>query len=234
MDNITVSAVITAAGSGTRFDKTTQKQFEYLGAKPLFLYSVETLSQCEYIKEIVITVPRDSTESTHTIIRNEELSKVSGVVVGGETRQDSVAKGIKSLRETPDIVLVHDGVRPFVSTEMINSVIEQAVKHDGAITAIAASDTIKQTPPENSRIEHTVEREGLWYAQTPQAFKYDVIREAFARAADDGFVGTDEAQLAERIGADIEIIEGSPFNIKITTKDDMEMARLILNSTKRG
>ncbi len=153
-------------------------------------------------------------------------------MIGGDKRQDSVYNGIKELDSDTDIVVVHDGVRPFVPVGLIGETIKLAMVEDGAVVALPVKDTIKEVTGEGL-IKNTPHRESLWYAQTPQAFKKRIIEEAFIRAYNDGFHGTDESSLVERIGGKVKIIEGTSENIKITTKEDLLHAEMILKMRQK-
>ena len=154
------------------------------------------------------------------------------IVIGGDRRQDSVYHGIKELDEDTDIVVVHDGVRPFVLPGLISETIKQAMYVDGVVAALPVKDTLKEVSGEGL-IKGTPHREAMWFAQTPQTFKKRVLEEAFVRAYNDNFYGTDESSLVERVGGKVRIIEGSPENIKITTKEDLLHAELILRMRKK-
>ena len=228
MADIRASAVITAAGQGKRFGEGIPKQFMPLQGKPVLLHSVETFSKSDLIGEIVIVVPENWVDSVKIdILEKFGVTKVKNVIPGGPERQDSVRNGFYSLSEKPDIVVVHDGVRPFITLELLEEVIREASDCGGALTALPSSDTIKKSSPDLF-VENTVPRESLWFAQTPQAFRYEVLKNAFIRASEDGFTGTDEALLVERTGVKVKIVRGSPYNIKITTPEDFKLGELIL------
>lgn len=230
MTDIKAAAVITAAGSGKRFGEGAQvpKQFFPLGGKPLLAHSVQCFEQSDLVNEIVVVVPSDWVEYTETeIIKTYQLQKVSQVLAGGSERQESVLKGLNALSEQPDIAVVHDGVRPFTTVELIEKVITTATESGAAIAALNCSDTVKKASSNHS-IEETMPRENIWFAQTPQAFKYDILRQAMDRASEEGFLGTDESLLLERLGIEVKLVEGSKYNIKITTPEDLEIGELIL------
>lgn len=236
MADMKAAAIITAGGLGKRFgekgDKLLPKQFISLSAKPIILYSIESFESSDLISEIVLVVPDNWVEYTETEIVNKySIKKVSRVIGGGDERQKSVESGFKSLTSKPDIVAVHDGVRPFVSLEIIQAVLKQAANSDGAIAAIPATDTVKKSSSKKS-IYETLSRDDIWFAQTPQAFKYPVLKEAFEKASKEGYLGTDEAELVERLGKEVKLVLGSKNNIKITTPEDLKLAEQILNSDK--
>ncbi len=235
MANLSVAAVITAGGLGKRFGGTVIKQFSEIDGKPILAHAAGHFEDCELIHEIVLVVPEGWIDFTSTeIVSKYGLRKVRGIIGGGAERQDSVENGFKSLSQGVDIVVVHDGVRPFISTELIERVITEASNHGSAISAIPCTDTIKNATSEDY-INNTISRNGIWFAQTPQAFRYDVLKDAYRKASDDGFIGTDESLLVERAGHKVKLVEGSRYNIKITTQEDIRfgefIAKEILSST---
>lgn len=229
MADIQAAAIITAAGSGKRFGGGgTLKQFAPLNGEPLLAYSIRSFSGCGSITEIVVVVPHDQLEYTHSeIVEKYGFEKVSTLTPGSGERQQSVENGFRSLTDKPDVVLVHDGVRPFARPLTIESVITEALYSGAAICAAPATDTVKQSSPERF-IENTLPRDSIWLAQTPQGFKYEILDEAFRRAREDGYTGTDESLLVERIGVKVKLVQGSRYNIKITTKDDIILGELLL------
>ncbi len=231
MANVQAAVIITAAGSGKRFGEGgggIPKQFAPLNGEPLLAYSIRSFSGCSSIGEIVVVVPPEQLEYTRSeIVERYGFSRVKKLTPGGEERQHSVENGFRSLNHKPDIVLVHDGVRPFVRPETIESVIAGAVESGAAICATPATDTIKQSSPERY-IESTLPRDNIWLAQTPQGFKYEILDEAFRCAGEDGYMGTDESILVERTGVKVKLVQGSRYNIKITTKDDIVLGELLI------
>mgnify|MGYP000010820946 CR=1 FL=1 len=234
MADINTAAIITAGGLGKRFDgtgDTLPKQFIPLSGKPVIAYSILSFESSKLINEIVIVVPENWVEYTKTeIVDKFDIKKVSKVISGGDERQDSVEIGLRSLSKIPSIVAVHDGVRPLVTVQTIDEVITQAEKTGGAIAAIPATDTIKKSDPEHI-IENTLRREDIWFAQTPQAFRYEILKEAFEKASEDSYLGTDEAELVERLGKEVKLVKGSKYNIKITTQEDLELGEIFLASS---
>lgn len=224
---MTASAIITAGGRGARFGSGAPKQFAALGGKPLLAHSVETFSGLEIIGEIVIVAPGDWTAYVEKEIARIPGSRVSRVVPGGPERQHSVENGLSALSGTPEVVVIHDGVRPFASAPLIEEVIREARAHGAALAALPVGDTVKKAG-ETGLVESTIPRETLWLAQTPQAFRYAVLKEAFERAHEDGFLATDEALLVERAGGSVKLVRGSPYNIKITTREDLALGELLL------
>jgi len=232
--SIRASAVIAAAGQGKRFGDGLPKQFLLLRGKPVLAYSVETISKSDLIGEIIIVVPEDWARAVKTdIVERFSIPKVTKIIPGGPERQDSVLNGFNSLSGTPDIVAVHDGARPLVSLELLEEVIREASACGAALAALPSNDTIKKSSPE-MYVDSTIPRESLWFAQTPQAFRYDLLKNALSKAADDRFTGTDESLLVERTGVRVKIVKGSPYNIKITTPEDLRLGELILNMRPGG
>ena len=229
-----VVVIIPAAGlgtrmathSGTRPGKTT-KQFTEIGGKPILLHTLEKFAEVPQVKDVYIAVRDNETERLRNFLSAQHLRPAMHVVVGGDHRQHSVANALASVHASPeDIVLVHDAVRPFVDREIIENVIECSVKHGAAIAGLPAVDTIKQVEriANGAIITSTIPRERVVMAQTPQGFRYDLLKRVFEDAARDGFIGTDEASLVERAGHQVAVVMGSPRNIKITTPLDLELA----------
>ena len=226
--NIYVSAIIVAGGSGKRFGSITKKQFIEISGKPVLYYSIDAFEKCELVKEIVVVLPDENLEFYDaTISKIKRFKKVQKVIEGGKQRQDSVYNGLKNVSDKTDIVIVHDAARPLVNVKIINQIIDQSKKSDCAICAIPVNDTVKQSNG-NHLIEKTVPREGLWLAQTPQGFKYDLIMSAFQNAYDKNLIGTDESSLVERLGIKPAIVEGPKYNLKITKPEDLKLAEFYL------
>ena len=189
-----VGAIIPAAGRGTRIGAAMPKQFLELRGKPLIHHTLKVFSHCEAIDYVVLVMPQiDVDESGDDWLNGYEI--VRKVVVGGQQRQDSVYNGFHALEASTKIVVVHDGVRPFATPQMITDTIKAAERHGAAITAIPVSDTIKKVTDEF--VEQTVSRDGLWRVQTPQAFQYGLLQKAFEKAIADSYCGTDEGALVE-------------------------------------
>jgi 2-C-methyl-D-erythritol 4-phosphate cytidylyltransferase len=240
-----VVVIIPAAGLGTRMapvptskTKSTQpsKQFTELGGTPILLHTLRKFAAHEEVGEIWIALRENEMEGFRARLQSEArdvLKKKVELVVGGEHRQQSVEHALNAISAAPDdIVLVHDAVRPLVTTEIIHDVIAAAQKYGAAIAGLPAVDTIKQVErtSERAMVKATIPRASVVMAQTPQGFRYSVIKKVFDEAAADGFVGTDEASLAERSGQEVAVVMGSPRNIKITSPGDMELAEFYLKS----
>jgi len=212
------------------------KQFKELGGVPILVHTLRVFARTPAIHKIVVALRKDEIAGFRAQLEKqypEILKKPLQTVEGGEHRQDSVANALKALSaNADDIVLVHDAVRPFVTEEIIGHIIEAVDKHQAAIAGWPAVDTIKQVErtADGAIIKATIPRASVVMAQTPQGFRYDILKKAFDDAAADGFVGTDEASLLERAGLPVAVVMGSPKNIKITTPADMELAEFYLKS----
>ena len=211
-----------------------RKQYMMLAGRPILGHTLAAFDSCRLIDEILIVVPNDDMDFCRTeILASLNLQKKIQLVSGGKKRQDSVYNGLLAIHnkadytDKNDIVVIHDGVRPFVRSGQIEACINAAKETDGAILGISAFDTLKNVNNEDV-IEETLDRKTVWLAQTPQAFKYALIRKAHEDAKSNGFTGTDDASLVERIGGNVKIINGSRHNIKITTRDDLLLAEAIL------
>lgn len=221
-------AIITAAGIGKRMGTDQPKQYLELGGRPILCHTLDKFQKAGLVDGIVLVTDRGSISLVKDkILREFPCPKVKWVVAGGERRQDSVNAGLKAVPLGTEVVCVHDGVRPFISVELINKSIEEAMNHGACIVAIPVKDTIKRVDGEGIIVE-TVERAGLWRAQTPQTFRFDVIESAMNQAITEGFYGTDEASLVERYGHDVYVLAGDEKNIKITTPDDLLIAEAIV------
>lgn len=223
-----VTAIIPAAGSGSRIGSSSHKQFMELGGKPVIIHTLERFQQSSAIDEIVVVFPPDKVEEFSSIITAYGFHKPIRFVAGGERRQDSVHQAFLSVNgKQTEIVAIHDAVRPLVEVDLIQRVVERARLTGAAIAAIQAVDTIKEVSSQNVVVA-TLNRSALRQVQTPQAFAYHIMREAFQRAYADGYYGTDDSSLVERIGIQVAVVPGSPLNIKITTPADVRFAELIL------
>jgi 2-C-methyl-D-erythritol 4-phosphate cytidylyltransferase len=234
-----VVVIIPAAGLGTRMapmgaskGKTPSKQFSELGGTPILIHTLRKFAASERVAEIVVALRKDETAGfQETLQHDRELVQKVRLVEGGEHRQQSVANALAAISAAPeDVVLVHDAVRPFVTPEILEEVIRGAEKFGAAIAGIPAVDTIKKVErtADGALITATIPREHVVMAQTPQGFRYHVLKKAFDEASADGFKGTDEASLVERSGHEVAVVMGSPRNIKITTPGDMELAEFYL------
>jgi len=221
-----VGAIIPAAGRGKRIGASVPKQFLEIQGRPLLHHTLMVFASCKLIDYVVLVMPRaDVDEMGEDWLNKYEI--VRKVVVGGEQRQDSVYNGFSSLEKGTDIVVVHDGVRPFTTPQMIIATVEAAQQHGAAITAIPVSDTVKQAA--DGFVKQTVSRDGLWRVQTPQAFQCGLLQQAFKKAKKDSYYGTDEGSLVEYLGERVKIVPGSELNIKITRKEDLVLGESLLS-----
>jgi len=239
-----VIVIIPAAGLGTRMAPVTSKgkgpskQFTELGGTPILIHTIRKFAASSQVNEIVVALRKDEMSGFQERLRTDSTGGVSAktrLVEGGEHRQHSVANALATISaSTDDVVLVHDAVRPFVTAEIVDEVIQGAQKFGAAIAGVPAVDTIKKVErtADGALITATIPREHVVMAQTPQGFRYDVLKKAFDEAAADGFLGTDEASLVERSGHEVAVVMGSPRNIKITTPGDMELAEFYLQKYK--
>ncbi len=236
-----VIAIIPAAGLGTRMASTARgkkpaasKQFTELGGTPILIHTLRQFAGSPEVSEIYVALRANEIEGFRARLEKEAkdfLKKKVRLVEGGEHRQQSVANALAAISAAAeDIVLVHDAVRPFVTSEIIHDVVQAAEKYGAAIAGLPAVDTIKQVErtAEGALITATIPRERVVMAQTPQGFRHAVLKKAFDEAIADGFVGTDEASLVERSGHQVAVVMGSARNIKITTPADMELAQFFL------
>jgi 2-C-methyl-D-erythritol 4-phosphate cytidylyltransferase len=238
-----VVVIIPAAGLGTRMASAHEskkkkdlpsKQFTELAGTPILFHSLRRFAESPAVSEIYVALRKNEVAGFRSRLEKEGtdiLQKEVHIVEGGEHRQNSVANALAAVTAKPsDVILVHDAVRPLVTPEIIAEVIEAAQKYGAAIAGIPAVDTVKQVErtSEGALIKATIPRERVVMAQTPQGFRYEVIRKIFDEAIADGFVGTDEASLAERSGQPVAVVMGSPRNIKITTPSDLELAEFYL------
>lgn len=202
------------------------KQMLELGGVPLLVHTLRRFEQCDAVDQIILVSQPNLTTEVLALISRHNLKKVARVVGGGAERQDSVYRAIQVIKEEEaGVIAVHDAVRPFVRPEEIRAVIERAQKTGAALMATLAVDTIKQV--KSGRVQRTLDRKRIYHAQTPQAFRYPIIKEAYERAYADGFTATDDSQLVERIGHRVSVVEGSPINIKITRPFDLRLAEVI-------
>jgi 2-C-methyl-D-erythritol 4-phosphate cytidylyltransferase len=246
-----VVVIIPAAGLGTRMMPLSvgargkqrkappSKQFTELGGTPILIHTLRRFAAVDAVNEVWIALRENEISGFRSRLGSEAkdvLKKRVELVAGGEHRQQSVGNALNAVAAVADdIVLVHDAVRPFVTPEIIQEVIEAAKKYGAAIAGLPAVDTVKQVErtAEGALIKATIPRAGIVMAQTPQGFRYSVVKKAFDEASADGFVGTDEASLVERSGHEVAVVMGSPRNIKITAPADMELAEFYLKSVDR-
>lgn len=221
------TAIIAAAGSGSRMATDRPKQFLQLDGTPIIFHTLKPFEECESIHEIVVVLPAEESAGFLSMAGKFGLRKLSKVVAGGATRADSVKRGLLAIRSaTAEIVAVHDGVRPFVSVEEIDLTVEKAREAGAAILVAPVVDTIKEVV--DGKIVQTLDRTKLRRALTPQCFRYDLLRKAFETLDVHDPSLTDESSMIEQLGEHVRIVEGSANNIKITTPEDLEIAEAFL------
>jgi 2-C-methyl-D-erythritol 4-phosphate cytidylyltransferase len=217
-------AIIPAGGSGKRMQGSLSKQYLLLNGIPVLAHTLMVFQCTPMIHDVLLVVPAGDIEFViKTIIEKYGVSKVSQVLPGGKERQDSVKKGLDAAGDDYDVVVIHDGVRPFISEELIRLSVLEACMEEAVTTGVPVKDTVKMVD-QGGWIMETLSRNRLWLTQTPQAFKREVIKEAYRSAYDDHFYGTDDASLVERIGVRVKMLRGSYENIKITTQEDLLFA----------
>lgn len=230
-----VAVIMPAAGLGTRMGRaaaektgTSRKQFMLLAGSPILLHTVRKFAASPRVREIVVAVRSEDVAWVEGLLAAEFPGGRARVVEGGDSRQESVENALRSLQPDTDLVAVHDAVRPFIDLETIHKVFDEAAETGAAIVGVVPVDTVKQVSQTtgHARIRATLPREKLVLAQTPQVFRFEVLRRAFETARQDGFIGTDEASLVERLEVEVSVVLGSDRNIKITKPGDMELAWL--------
>ena len=219
--------VIVAAGTGSRMNMGINKQFIKLEGKEIIAYTIEKFYNNSNIEDIVVVVKEDESEFFKKEILDKYNFKNVKIAYGGKERQDSVYNGLKLLDEKCDVVLIHDGARPFVSDKIIDKSIEEAKEHKAIVVGVPVKDTIKVIDNDKNIVD-TPNRSVLWAVQTPQTFDYNILIDAYKDAFKNKFYGTDDAMLVERIGYKVKMLEGSYYNIKITTQEDLNIGSQIL------
>ncbi len=223
-----ISAIIAAAGMSNRMKSKINKQFININGKPILAHTLEKFQRCKFIDEIIVVAKEDEISyCKKEIVRRYGFNKVTKIVRGGKERQDSVYNGILALNSKTDIVVSHDGARPFVKIKNIVDSIKGAEKYGACVIATPVKDTIKFVK-DDQNIDHTPNRDVLWAAQTPQSFRREILMEGYKKAIEDNFIGTDDSVLVERLGIDVKIVMGSYENIKITTPEDIIIAESML------
>jgi len=229
-----VFAIIVAAGKGERMRQTVRKQYLELAGKPLIGHTLATFGACKKIDKVILVVPQADFSVCEQMADRLNLPEKPVLITGGNERQISVYNGlcaIDTIAKADDIVVIHDGVRPFVTLALLNACIDGANQTGACITGIPAFDTLKRID-QNECVQETIPRKMIRMVQTPQAFEYHLLKSAHVMALKQGFTGTDDAALVENYGARVKMINGSRFNIKITTEEDMILARMFYQNMK--
>lgn len=228
-----IIAIVPSAGLGKRFDPSRRKTFVSINGVPLLIYTLRRLHSEEPIAEIIPVIRQEDTAQFYQMVNEYHLDKIKRVAPGGPERQDSIYNALKLIEEDgTDIyrnsyVLIHDGVRPYIPEGMINRLMDEIKGADGVIPGVPVKDTIKEIDG-GGIVVSTLNRDKVRAVQTPQFFSFSAIKKAYDKAYEDGFYATDDAALVERTGGRVKIISGSPFNIKVTTPEDLKMVEYLL------
>jgi 2-C-methyl-D-erythritol 4-phosphate cytidylyltransferase len=229
-----VTVILPAAGLGTRMGRsvpekagTSRKQFMLLDGSPILLHTIRKFAATPAVSEIVVALRGDDIEWVRELLSVEKFDKTVRLVEGGDSRQESVEHALATLDPATELVAVHDAVRPFIEPSVLEKVFAEAEESGAAIVGIVPVDTVKQV--HRNKIRQTIPRDRLILAQTPQVFRFDLLKSAFAKAREDSFAGTDESSLVERLDqVEVSVVPGSDRNLKITKPSDMDLARLFL------
>jgi 2-C-methyl-D-erythritol 4-phosphate cytidylyltransferase len=230
-----VAVILPAAGLGTRMGRpaspektgTSRKQFMLLDGQPIIVHTLRKFVDCDSVSEVIVALRAEDMDWAREWLVREARGKTLKLVVGGATRQESVENALREVSPGIELVAVHDAVRPFVDEEIIRAVLAEAAATGAAIVGIVPVDTVKQV--HRNKIRATIPRDKLILTQTPQVFRLELLREAFEKAREDGFTGTDESSLVERLDrVEVSVVPGSDRNIKITKPSDMDLARLFM------
>lgn len=226
------TAIILAAGKGSRMKAGINKQYLNLKGRPILSYTLEVFSACDAVDEIVLVIDAKEKQLCYNLVLNNmNQNKPIKIVNGGDERQQSVQRGLRKLHDSTDIIVIHDGARPFVTCEMIENCIKGANKYGAVSLGVPIKETVKTVDDEEFVI-NTLNREKIWITQTPQAFKRDLIVQAHDKALNDKKIATDDAMLVEYLNYNVKMIMGDYSNIKITTADDLIIAEAIIENAK--
>jgi len=224
---MSICAIIAAGGRGVRMAASINKQFLEINNKPIIAHTIEKFNLFSLIDDIIIVVPEEWINFVSgSIVRKYDFTKVSKIVKGGGTRQESIFAGLKELEKKVTHVLIHDAVRPLIDNRILENVVNKGKETGAAIVAVRAQDTIKRV--NENKIENTLNRDMIWLAQTPQVFEKENIIKAYQKAAEHNISATDDSSLVERMGKIVHVVEGSYTNIKITNPSDIKLAEFYL------
>lgn len=228
-----VMGIIPAAGTGLRMRSVEEKPYIAIGGRSILSHTLAVFEACPAVDGYVLVVEPSRVAScrAHLAGTGGAYLKLADVVAGGSTRQESVYRGLMALDERTGYVLIHDAARPCVEQGAVEASVHEGARHGAVISATPATDTMKII--RDGVVEATPDRSTLWRAQTPQTFEYRILRAAHERAIEEGYAGTDDAELVERAGYVVRVLEGSPDNIKVTTAEDLEIAERILRRQGR-
>lgn len=225
-------AIVPAAGRGLRMGLQTPKQFIDLSGKPLLIHTIGIFEQASFLNGLFLVVPEDFLGQAEQLIQSRLRSRFPiKVVQGGAERQDSVFNALKQLPAECEWVMVHDGVRPFVTSELLETTRRAAEETGAAIAALPATDTVKRV--EDRKVRETLPRDQLWLVQTPQVFRKDILVKAYEKAQIEGWLGTDDASLVERLNIPVSVVHGERTNIKVTTPEDLDWANWFLSKKRK-
>ncbi|GMQ60136.1 2-C-methyl-D-erythritol 4-phosphate cytidylyltransferase [Vallitalea sediminicola] len=226
MKDIQCTVIIPAAGKGKRMNDNRCKQYIELEGKPILAYTIDVFEKCDEIQNIILVVGKGEVDYCRKkIVEKYNYGKIISIVEGGKERQDSVYEGIKKVPESSHMVLIHDGARPLIGTDQIKGTIDNGIKYGACVLGVKVKDTIKVVD-DNNNIVDTPSRNKLWAIQTPQTFKKELITLAYEKAQNDNYVATDDSMLVEKyLDIKVKIVEGLYSNIKITTIEDLTIAK---------
>ena len=225
-------AVVPAGGVGSRMGAREPKQYLRAGGAPILIHSLRALLKSPAIGGVVLAVPADRVAGTERLLERHGLGRLTTVVAGGAERQESVWRALQALPLGPGFIVVHDAVRPFIDRALVERVLDAARRTGAAICGLPIRETVKRV--REGAVEATLDREGLWTVQTPQAFRRDLLWEAHDKARRDGFTGTDDAVLVERLGERVAVVAGLAGNLKVTTPEDLRAARRRVAARTKG
>lgn len=229
---MSVSAVIVAAGNSKRMDDGIDKLAVELNGKPLLAWTISRFESTEIIDEIIVVTREDEIEKVKELTLSEGFRKVSSIIEGGAFRQQSTQNGLNATSDDSTVVLVHDGARPLIRTSDIERIAESAEENGAALLALPSKESVKEV--HDGRVTKTLPRESIWLAQTPQGFRKELLQKALSDAEKEGYVGTDEASLVERIGEEVVVVEGHSSNIKVTVSSDIGIVRSLLEGEEES
>jgi len=234
-----VSAIVLAGGLGLRFKSKVPKPLLKINSQPVIIHCLETFSRHSLIKDIILVVNPFNKKGIISSVNEHRIKKIRDIVLGGKERRDSVRNALGALSRRTDLVLIHDGVRPFIDKELVSLVIKEAGKCGAAIVGVPVKATIKsikvskyQSIKDKFIVGNTLDRDNLWEIQTPQVFKKELILEAYKKFGNTEV--SDDAMLVEKLGVEVRVVRGSYNNIKITTREDLVIAEAIAKEYKKG
>ncbi|MBU2493816.1 MAG: 2-C-methyl-D-erythritol 4-phosphate cytidylyltransferase [Bacteroidetes bacterium] len=221
-------AIIPSGGDSKRFGGEIPKQYVKINGKEIIVYTIELFQNCEMIDEIIIAAKKEYFGLLYDLKQKYNLNKISNIIEGGKERQDSVYKALSSLTaDTEDLIAVHDAARPLLSNKILAKALNEAKISDSIVVAIKARDTLIKG---NMFVEEYVDRNNIYYAQTPQIFKYKILSDSMNKAYNENFIGTDESMIVKKAGYTVKIIEGDLKNFKITNSSDIDLFKSILSN----